>query len=129
MRDDIHWCPNCDHGLEVDSPEVAAEAIVTQADVQIAKIQADRDIALAKIQAKIYTEEIAVEAATAEARNDVLEDVVENLTAPDQEVVVMPSGQPEAEPEAVEEDMAEAPPEVEPEPAPRKSKSAWSYWG
>lgn len=128
MSHEVHWCPNCEHGLEIDSPEVAAEAIATAADVQIAKIQADRDIALAKIQAKIYTEEIRVDAATAEAKNDVLEDVVENMTAPDQEIVVMPSAEPDVEDEP-EEEIAEAPPVIEEPPAPRKKSSGWSYWG
>lgn len=111
-----HYCPVC--GITHGEAEAAVteDAIVTSAEVEIAKIQADRDIQLAKIQAKIAGSELIIEnaalEATAEATadaNDTLADVIAPPDAgggaPPVVVVGSPEGEPEGEPDA--------PPEVE----------------
>jgi hypothetical protein len=83
----MSYCTNCGHELDHEPlPEaVVDEAEVNrQAEVEIAKIQADRDIQLAKIQARIVESEVATENAALEAENEVLGDVVEAITAPDE---------------------------------------------
>lgn len=122
------FCENCGaERHEAAEPEVVVEAEHTEsADVEIARITADRDVKIAKISAGMVETETAVELAHAEGVTEGLEATV----APDEPaadappVVVLNDDQGE--------EMPEAPPEAEEhheEPhEPRASHGANSGW-
>lgn len=122
----MSYCTNCGNAIETVL-EIDPVEEVAQANVEIARIEAERDIALAKIAAKMADSELVTVAAVAVAESDVLSDVVDGMNAPDQNTVVISSDAPEDDEPEPEEEMAEAPPEVDESPAP-SSKSNWSYW-
>lgn len=115
----------CSLGYEHEDPEPepivvddgtadAAEA-VSDASVEVARIQADRDVTVAKIEHRAVDEELVTSLAAMQARLDVIEAA---MAPPEPEpVVVVPEPAPEPEP------IAEAPPETEhhaPKEAPRR---------
>jgi hypothetical protein len=120
----MHDCPNCNHDHEQEAPVVVETgpdpAPIVAGDVEIARINADRDIRLARISKGIADEEAAVELAAVRAERDAL---MAQLAPPEPEPVVVAMDDPApAEPETV--------PTPDPEPAhePRQSKrNAW--WG
>lgn len=106
------YCPDCGealHTCEVELPDPAAEAAraetkvaktYTGAEVEIARLNAERDVAVARIQAGIIKDEVIVEAIVAEAEADATADAI----APEPEedpvpvVVVDANAEAEAEP-------------------------------
>lgn len=107
------YCSHCGNPLpeEIQAEEHIEETeLLASADVKIAEINANRDIALAKIQAKIYTEELATDLAVAEAVTDVQEDVIDSLT-PEPEiaepVVIVDQAEPEPEADPTELPVAD----------------------
>lgn len=120
----------CDQGYDHPDPEpvVIEEAPDTEpiadAAVEIARIEADRDVAVAKIENRAADEDLAVTVAALMAENDALRAQLAPAEEQQQEAVVVVAD-PEPEPEPVAES---APPIVEaPEEKPAKKKSAW--WG
>jgi len=120
-------CAEC--GQALPEPEVVVEEAVdlepvAEAEVEIARIEADRDVQVAKIEAKVADDEIVAELAALRAEVEVLR--AQAAPEPEQEQAVVVVADPEPEPEPVAEPE---PPVVEPseEPAAKKRKSAW--WG
>lgn len=113
----MHNCPDCgiEHGepepvIVEDNSDKAAEA-VGDASVEVARIEADRDVAVAKIANRGLDEDTAALIAGLQARVDVLE----RASAPaEPEPLVIPVPEPEPEPEPVpapaEEPAKEKPP-------------------
>lgn len=124
-----HVCPDCgmEHGgpepvvVEDNSDKAAAE--LGDASVEIARVEAGRDVEVAKITAKTIDAETEAELARLRARVEVLE--TSTLPAPEPEPVpiVVPDPGPEPEPEP---EPAPAPPESEPPAAESKPRG---YWG
>ena len=123
------YCSHCGNPLaeETAEPDVVVEAERTEKpDVEIARITADRDIKIAKIQARMSDTEDALEA---EHALGVAEGVTEALT---------PEPTADAPPVVVvnddaSDDSPEPPPEAEETPhdephAPRHSHGANSGW-
>jgi hypothetical protein len=125
------YCTHCGNPVaeETAEPDVVVEAEHTEsADVEIARITADRDVKIAKISAGMSDVEAAVDLAHAEG---VAEGVVEALTpepvAAAPPVVVVnddTEGMPEPPPEA---EPGDGGPSGEPH-APRHSAGANSGW-
>ena|ERR1700733_6890842 len=121
-------CPTChtDYGEEPE-PQVTIEAEHTEKpDVEIARIQADRDIKLAKISAGMIEAEQVAETAHAEG---VAEGMAEALhpepeAAPETAPVVVVNDDP-----APEEPAAEPLPEAEPSHEPKEHKHSSNFWG
>lgn len=119
----------CDQGFDHPDPEpevVVEEAPdlepVADAAVEIARIEADKEVTITKIQHRALDDELAVELAALRAENETLR---AQLAPPEPEevpVVVEAPAEPEAEPES-------APPVVEatstPEPAAKKRGNPW----
>lgn len=84
---EISYCPGCGTDLKTwlgdEADELEAAEDVIDANVEIARIEAKRDIELARISAGMYKDEIVIEAAVAEAESEILQDVVEQITEPD----------------------------------------------
>lgn len=132
---DEHYCPMCGehHAGETPAEAEAAAVIetaaeITSAEVEIARINAKRDVDLARISAGMADAERDQELAHAEGVIDGMRDVVETVAPepepapePDPEVVVVNA--PEADADANAED---APPEhgsAPPEAEPKRSRS------
>src|SRR5580658_4963591 len=95
------YCAHCGNPLpeDVKAEEHVEEAeVLASADVRIAQINADKEIALAKIQAKMLENELVTENAALEAENDVLQDVVSPEPEIEQEPVIVINDVPQ-EPE------------------------------
>lgn len=131
----MKYCPECGTHLEQELDNVAAEVEVAEQvssdAVRIAEIEADRDIQLAKIQAKAIETEAVVEAQVAEAKQEVLEDTLAAVTEP--ETVVQPSPEPVAvivDDPGPEPDMDDVPPPplVDENPAAEKPKAKKNPW-
>lgn len=128
------YCPTCgiDHHAEpVAEPEpvVVVDDTVTPAEVEIARIQAERDVKLAKIQAGVTETVVEAENSHAEAKAEILDDLLTPEPEPEAEPVIVVDAEAEAAPE---EPAEEAPPEVDDaEPAAagnrRDHRSVW--WG
>lgn len=128
------YCPDCGeqlHDCQVEHPDPAAEAAraetkaaktYTDAEVEVARLNADRDIAVAKIQAGIIKDEVVVEAVVAEAE---AEAVAETLAPPEPEpapIVIEDAGESEPEPTDI--------PPAEDEPHQRQPhKVGLGMWG
>jgi hypothetical protein len=121
------YCQHCGNPLaeddHVDTPEEAAEKVAradAHASVEIAKIQKERDIALAKIASGAIDQEQSVEVAVAEAEAEIATDALEAATAPEDPepstVIVNSDPAPEPEPEAAPLPEPESSPESESEP-------------
>ncbi len=124
-----HPCPTCglEHAVETAVvPDVATAA----ADVEIAQIEAERDIKLAKITAEAIDNEQETEIARLRGELAGLRELVERVAPPPPEpdpepvpvVIAPPDPEPVDEPPAVE-----APPPVETAP-PRSSKKQNPWW-
>lgn len=129
-----HLCPECgmEHGADVEAvPVIEAEA-VTEAAVEIAKVEAERDVTLAKIAAKADESADTTRIAELEGRLRGIEEMLDRLAppapaedaAPEPEVVLMDPPAPEPE---VSETPVEPPPIVD-TPAP-KAKRRNAFWG
>jgi hypothetical protein len=121
----------CDLGFEHAEPEppvVIEEAPDTEpiadAAVEIARIEADKEVTITKIQHRALDDELAVELAALRAENETLRAQLAPPPPEEVPVVVEPAPEPEPEPDS-------APPVVEPttdsEPTAKKRRNAW--WG
>jgi hypothetical protein len=135
------FCPDCGEALhqceaaQEDDPvaelahaEVKAAKTYSDSEVEVTRLNTERDIAVAKIQAGVYREEAVQEAevATAEA-----EAVAEALAPPEPEgespdVVIIADADAEAEPE--EEPTLPPAEEQGSEPVTVSSKSKNPWW-
>jgi hypothetical protein len=125
-----NYCPECGSSVAQADPEVPVidvteEAPVTVAEVEIAKIGADRDVAIAKINAGIAVDETIHEAEVHAARAEGEADgMAEGITA------VNPEPDTEAAPVIVEPEP-EPEPSVEPPPVEshhREEKRGGASW-
>jgi len=111
------YCPNCgseiEHEIKHESPEEEEARLLSRAEIEIAKINADRDKYIARINAKV---------------DDMLSPEPEPEAEPDAEPIVIDSDGP-----AEEEPPVEAPPPADERPSeeshePRKKKSSsWFF--
>lgn len=112
----------CDMGFEHPGPEpvVIEEALdtepIAEAEVRVAEIQANRDVAIAKIANRGYDEETVAEMAALRAENETLR---AQLAPPaeEQEQAVVVVAEPEPEPAEAEPPVIEAPAENTPKKA------------
>lgn len=127
------FCPECgvDHHAEVvedESPVTVVEAeSVTDKDVEIAKINAKRDVDLARISAGMIDHDRDVQAARVEGKAEALEQVIEP-----------PEPEPEPEPEPVIidapdtdtgiDDSEEPPPADDHSPHEPKKSRGLGFW-
>lgn len=123
-----HPCPEC--GLEhAVVGQVADDAVPAAAAVEIAGIEAERDITLAKIAAKSEDPERGEEIARLRGELTGLRELVQRLAPPPPEPEPVPVPVPVPDPESdpvVDEPAVEAPPVVEPAPSSsRKRQSVW----
>src|SRR5450631_2600710 len=121
------FCQTCGSEIAVAEPEdgvTVVEAPDTEtpalADVEIARIQADRDIKLAKIQKGIAADEAVQEAEVATAEAAAVVDVLTPPPAPEPAPVEVVNADP-----APEEAPEDAIPDAEPAPEPQKAGNAW----
>ena len=127
-----HFCTGsgCEalHGGSRESDEVKVDKINAERDVEVARIA--RSEASQEIKAEIEQTEIVADAATlqtaitAEAAVDeavVEAEVLEEVVNPEPDPVQVEIAEPESEPEAVD-----APPEIESAPEESKSSGWWS---
>ena len=135
MLADSHYCPMCGavHGGEAEAEaiaEVAAVEEVSRADVEIARINADRDIRLARINAGVLDQERDAELAHAEGKAEGVVETLETLAPDPEPAPVVVEADPEPEPELVPE--VPAPPvdddHQDHEPRPPKSRGL-GMWG
>ena len=127
------YCSHCGNPLHEDAAEAEVEAAgetadaaegvaetVSTAEVEIARIQAERDITLAKIERGIIAQEIEAETAVDAAKAEILDDV---LSPPEPEPVPVV----EVDTPAEEIPSEEPPPVVdaEPEPAGKRNSNPW----
>jgi hypothetical protein len=111
-----------------DEAQLEAVETVSSAEVEIARIQSDRDIALAKIAAKTVEPDLEAELAAAQAELETLRAIVNPPTpepvdqAP---VVVVADGDGQGD-EDDEEPSLESPENVPAEPAAHKSSHSMS---
>lgn len=120
----------CDMGYE--HPDLVAEPVeaapVTEAAVQIAEIEAERDVTLARIGAKAGESEAEQRIAALEGKLAGIADTLDRLLPAEPEAVPDPTPvfvEPPA-PEPVIDDEAVVPaPIAEPVTKPTRSKSVW----
>lgn len=125
------FCQHCGNEVTAEpaiEAEHETEAIVS-ADVEIARINAERDIALARINARV-TEvvndaEQAADLAAAEAKAEALEEVIESSAEPETPPAVVVNPPPAEEPGT----EIEPPPPAEPAAFPGTSRPKRSNWG
>lgn len=126
-------CPDCGEKLDAhelhSAPPVAEDVI--RADVEIARINADRDIQLAKLAAKVAVDEELHEAELAAAhesgRADGIETGVE-IVSPEPEPV--PEPMPAPDPVVIVDDVPEvpAPPAAEEHRERKPKKTGLGMW-
>lgn len=107
--------------VEDKSAEVVAEEGHDEA-VEVARIAADRDIAVAKIERRGMEEDTAAQMAALQARVDVLE-AAAAPSEPEPEILPVPVSEPEPEPEP----GPPAPPEHD-APEPEKNSGGGGWW-
>ena len=108
--------------------ELAAAEVVTDASVRIAEIEADKEITLAKIAAKMIDPELEAELAAAHAELETLRAIVSPPTPEPTEtapVVVVADEDHQADDDSLEPSL-DAPESVPPEPAAHKSSHSMS---
>ncbi|HLK00481.1 MAG TPA: hypothetical protein VKU39_11310 [Streptosporangiaceae bacterium] len=132
-------CPDCgtDHhpelaeaAAELGSAEVVAEGVAgaaheeARADVEVARIEGETAVELAKLDIK--REEIWQETRVAELEGQVsgMREILDRLTAPPE-----PPPAPEPEPEPEIADDGPPPPDDKPAPAPPAPKKSKGWWG
>lgn len=125
-----HLCPECglEHAVDVDQPIIAIDPEpAAAAEVEIARIEADRDVAVARIGAKVEEGWQEQRIAELEGRLAGMQEIIEQLTPdPEPEPVPVVIEAPEPDP-VTTEPTTTAPPIVEPEPAKkRKGNPFWS---
>jgi hypothetical protein len=113
--------PPAEMVVEDKSAEVVAEEGHDEA-VEVARIVADRDVQVAKIERKAVDEETVVQMAALQARVDVLE-AAAAPPAPEPEILPVPVPEPGPEPEP----GPPAPPEHD-GPEPEKNKGSGGWW-
>jgi peptidyl-tRNA hydrolase len=132
---DWNYCPGCGTALQnpETAPEAAAEvetADIVSGDVEIARIQAERDVTLARIAAKVeeHVSDVdqAAELAAAEATADALQDVLSPEPAPDAPTIVVEA--PDETPADDEIDGELPPAEADSEPSESKPKPYQNPW-
>jgi hypothetical protein len=100
------YCIHCGHELEHEPAAAEAEAEaaekISSDEVQIEQIRANKEVAIAKIQARVteHVEEVeqAAELAHAEGKAEGLETAIAPEPAPEPEPVVVVNDDPEPEP-------------------------------
>jgi len=123
--------PVCEYGVEHPEPEpvVIEEAPdtepVAEASVEIARIEADRDVQTAKIYSKGQDEDTAATMAALQARIEVLETARAPVAEPEVVPVVIDAPPPEPEPEPAP--AQEMPPAGEPDEGKPKKKNPWGW--
>jgi len=100
--------------------EVAAVEEITRADVEIARINADKEIRLAKIAAGIAESETQIEAAHAEGRAEGMQDALDAVAPDPEPVAPVIVDAPEPDPEPVVDPLA--PPVMDSSPEHEKPK-------
>ncbi len=123
-----HACPDCGLGHEpaiVEEPVVVDVEPAADAAVQIAAIEADRDVTIARVHAK--TEEAWQESRVAELEGRLagMAETLERLTPPEPEPVPVVIAEPPAPEPIVAEPVAEPPPVAEPAGKPSKRSNPW----
>lgn len=100
----MHNCPDC--GIEHEAPEpvVIEEAVdvepVAEANVEIARIEADRDIKVAKIERGMMADEMEIRLAEVEGNLRGMREVLDALVnppAPEPAPIVIEEPEPEVE--------------------------------
>lgn len=127
-----HLCPECglEHGADIDAAPVVETEAVTEAAVEIAKVEADRDITLAKIAVKAEETGDTARIAELEGRLRGIEEMLDRLAPPapaeeipaEPEVVVVDAPEPDP---VIDAGGIEPPPIAEPVAGKGKRRSAW----
>lgn len=108
---------------EAEAMAVAAEANA-EAEVEVARIQAERDVAVAKIEARSVDVQAEADTAALLARLDVLEtwraEILAAQAPPEPEPVVIPVSPPQGAPDATE-----SIPDIPPPPSGKSKKGYW----
>jgi hypothetical protein len=118
-----HICPDCglDHGEPViEAPEVDMEP-AADAAVEIARLETERDVAVARIEAKSTEAWQEARVVELEAQLAAMRETVDRLAPPEPQSVPIVVEEVAPEP-VVEPEPTVAPPPVVEEPAPRKAK-------
>lgn len=115
------------HGQEDKNEKLRAET-----ELELARIKRDEAIQLAKIAQKMNEDDNEAELIAAEVATEVQADVIDQMTQPDETIIVAGTSEDadlDGEPIEPEEEFVEAPPEVE-ETAPVHTapKSSFGYW-
>jgi len=112
------------------SDESKAEKLRAETELELARIHKAEAIELAKIARQMNEDDNEAALVESETEAEVLSGVVEDLTAPEENNIIVTSEDTDLDGEPVEEEdeLAEEPPVVEPEPVSHKS-SGWNYWG
>jgi hypothetical protein len=124
------YCTNCGSELtEEIVPDPVAEA--EAASVEIERIRAEKEVAIARIQAKLLDEGKEVEIAADEAvievlENEIIDPVGDEAPEDPQAAPVVMVNAPEGDPPA--EEPAMAPPPVEGGSEPQERKHATAGW-
>ena len=125
-----HTCPDCglEHAVAIDEvADVVETEAVTEAAVEIARIEADRDVTLAKVNAKVEEGWQEQRIAELEGRISGMQEMLDRLTPqpePEPEAVPIVAA-PQPEP-VIEEPEVQPPPIVE-APAGKKPKGN-AFW-
>jgi hypothetical protein len=129
-------CPDCgvDHhpeaveaAAEVEAAEVIAEGVEGaaheegRADVEVAKVEADRDVEVARINAKVEAGWQEARVVELEGQVSGMREIIDRLTAPPAE----PGPEPAPAVEVVDEPAEPPPPEDKPAPPAPKKKRGW----
>ena len=121
------FCQTCGSEIAVAEPgdgvtvvEAPDTEVPAMADVEIARINAERDIALAKIQKSALADEVVQGAEVATAEAAAVVDVLTPPPAPEPAPVEVVN--PDPDPEEAPEDAI---PDAEPAPEPQKAGNAW----
>ncbi len=122
------FCPECGAAAAVADDAAAA----VSAEVEIARINANRDIKLAQINAGVVKEVAETEAAAEVAHADGVVDGIDKVLDAvggdqgDGPPIVLPPAEPEAEPEPEPEPELPLPPVADtPEPEPNNRGGGW----
>lgn len=130
-------CPDCgmEHhpelaaaAAEVGSAEVIAEGAAdaaheeARADVEVAKVEGETAIELAKIDAKVQAGWQEERIVRMEGELSGMREVLDRLAAPPEPP---PAPEPEPEPEVIDDEPPPPEEQPAPPPAPKKSKGWW----
>ena len=125
-----HQCPDCglEHQVDVPEPVIVDAEPAADAVVQVAQIEADRDVTIARLGAK--TEQGWQEQRIAELEGQLtgMQEMLARLNPPEPEPEPVPVVVQEPEPEPVVEEPVAAPPPIV-EEQPKKTKRGNPWWG